>query len=506
MSSNPPQLLALFTFSDEEYERYLKHESWTLEETRTLLDSAFPLKFDWHKIGERLNISPKECKQRYLTIKQILDEVRASTPGESSSSSGSNKCASSTRATLKEIFAQRAQSKHNSEEGKRKRESYSPGNGKKRRVRRTAAEIERNWRCDINSCNKAYGTEGALKMHMKLKHPGFKQSKPKTLQAPGSSKTINGFDQSPQVIPFGVPQYVSIQQPRFHSDQDPRSSSRSSSPGASSDSSHFSGFLGQRRDSFDNSYPETSSFQIGAFSGPLESPNPTGRRTSYDTNMDSDFLSSNESPSDSDASSEDAAFLPVLMLKIGTWHKTSLFCGDLVARFSFKDKQFEWEIFSMGSLLKIEIEFDDVTGLGLEVFSDGTAMLIVEIRKPPIFSNGCLIEPHSSNAWAQVPDFTNGQASSCCQHVLHFSKLALNLPLERLLSEVPRLKELAKRGLASNAPLHFAELVPSSIAPSGIDQFPPSSLSSVFPGARPVRPPYNSSPKSTDDEDCYGRW
>jgi len=39
---------------------------------------------------------------------------------------------------------------------------------RKKRLRRTASEISRNFRCDMPNCSKAYGSEGALKMHIRL--------------------------------------------------------------------------------------------------------------------------------------------------------------------------------------------------------------------------------------------------------------------------------------------------------------------------------------------------
>jgi hypothetical protein len=56
--------------------------------------------------------------------------------------------------------------------------------GKKKRIRRTASEIERAWKCTL--CVKSYGSEGALKTHLKIKHPGaklIKQAPPTTQQA-----------------------------------------------------------------------------------------------------------------------------------------------------------------------------------------------------------------------------------------------------------------------------------------------------------------------------------
>jgi len=44
---------------------------------------------------------------------------------------------------------------------------------KKKRHRRKAAQIERGYKCQEKHCNRSYGTEGALKMHIKIKHPNI---------------------------------------------------------------------------------------------------------------------------------------------------------------------------------------------------------------------------------------------------------------------------------------------------------------------------------------------
>ena len=42
---------------------------------------------------------------------------------------------------------------------------------RKKRFRRTAGEIERHYRCNVETCQKSYGSEGSLNQHIKLKHP-----------------------------------------------------------------------------------------------------------------------------------------------------------------------------------------------------------------------------------------------------------------------------------------------------------------------------------------------
>ena len=55
----------------------------------------------------------------------------------------------------------------------KEQERESPDENKKR-IRRCANEIERNYICPVPGCNKSYGAEGSMAQHMKYKHPDFK--------------------------------------------------------------------------------------------------------------------------------------------------------------------------------------------------------------------------------------------------------------------------------------------------------------------------------------------
>ena len=50
-------------------------------------------------------------------------------------------------------------------------ELSSQNDDRKKRVRRTASEIHRHYRCQVENCQKSYGSEGSLNQHIKLKHP-----------------------------------------------------------------------------------------------------------------------------------------------------------------------------------------------------------------------------------------------------------------------------------------------------------------------------------------------
>lgn len=48
---------------------------------------------------------------------------------------------------------------------------------KKKRFRRTAETIERRFVCEVERCQKCYGSDGSLQQHIKLKHPELYESK-----------------------------------------------------------------------------------------------------------------------------------------------------------------------------------------------------------------------------------------------------------------------------------------------------------------------------------------
>ena len=71
----------------------------------------------------------------------------------------------------------------NSPKSERERENSFVGasqssvmGGRKRRFRRRANQISRSYVCPLTTCRKAYGSEGSLNQHMKIKHPEYYQS------------------------------------------------------------------------------------------------------------------------------------------------------------------------------------------------------------------------------------------------------------------------------------------------------------------------------------------
>lgn len=43
--------------------------------------------------------------------------------------------------------------------------------------------------------------------------------------------------------------------------------------------------------------------------------------------------------------------IPVLELKVGTWKKTTLFCGEIIAKLMYEERKFVWEVYHLQSIL-----------------------------------------------------------------------------------------------------------------------------------------------------------
>ena len=54
--------------------------------------------------------------------------------------------------------------------GEEIREGDKSEENRTKRFRRTADEIERHYRCPVDTCQRSYGSEGSLNQHLKLKH------------------------------------------------------------------------------------------------------------------------------------------------------------------------------------------------------------------------------------------------------------------------------------------------------------------------------------------------
>eukprot|EP01121_Diplochlamys_sp_Union-15-3_P019629 TRINITY_DN7452_c0_g1_i1.p1 TRINITY_DN7452_c0_g1~~TRINITY_DN7452_c0_g1_i1.p1 ORF type:complete len:387 (-),score=64.47 TRINITY_DN7452_c0_g1_i1:26-1186(-) len=70
-------------------------------------------------------------------------------------------------------------------------ENESLRSSKKKRIRRKAVNISRTFRCSALGCQKAYGSEAALKHHFRMKHPGLPYQKPSSNNSPSEKNIKN---------------------------------------------------------------------------------------------------------------------------------------------------------------------------------------------------------------------------------------------------------------------------------------------------------------------------
>jgi len=298
----------------------------------------------------------------------------------------------------------------------------------KKRHRRTAQEIERKFRCDVHNCGKAYGSEGALKMHIRLKHS---EDLSNIIVSAGTKQEPVGYNTENTPPPTAVSPVCSTLSSPF------------SSPSPSVDDVSF------------ESYFESSPSTPTIFIDETFSNEPTV--------FEEDEKEEAWSPLDFTALKEKFCHIPLLRLNIGLWQAESQCCGDLVAKFAYKERCIVWEIFEVGSLLRTTIPFDDLNGVGLELHPDDTATMVIELRSPPTFQKGEL-QPQESTVWTPITDFTEGMASTFRRHILHFSRKALNDSIEDIFRRDPRLQSLLLQGLPALRSPYFSS-VPTVVPP-----------------------------------------
>jgi len=126
--------------------------TWTITETSTLLDLVSTHDTDWNTIASHLcGKTPEDCSLWFeyldLNTKYFI-----------------------------------------------KRRKHKVQQCQQPRKRRKASQIERLYKCLERICNRSYGTEGALKMHIKLKHPGVAYNEAYQLQARKAAATLSQLD------------------------------------------------------------------------------------------------------------------------------------------------------------------------------------------------------------------------------------------------------------------------------------------------------------------------
>jgi len=141
---------------------------WTVDDTHQLFNVLEQISngsyneqdYDWNRVGNKMKRSPMECRMWFEFLKIVMRVI----PFED-------------------------------------RRDNRP---KRKRNRRKAGDIQRMFKCQVNSCPKVYGTEGALKFHMKNKHKEVKYIPSYLYQYNHSQQHMNHKQPPAMIFPDGI--------------------------------------------------------------------------------------------------------------------------------------------------------------------------------------------------------------------------------------------------------------------------------------------------------------
>ncbi|XP_057841605.1 uncharacterized protein LOC131051212 [Cryptomeria japonica] len=136
-----------------------------------------------------------------------------------------------------------------------------------------------------------------------------------------------------------------------------------------------------------------------------------------------------------------------VLLRIGAWEYVSRYEGDLVAKCYFSKRKLVWEVLEGGLKSKIEIQWQDITGLNATCPQNELSTLEIEFSRPPMFFRESNPQPRKHTIWQATSDFTGGQATLYKRHFLQFPKGQLERHYQSLIQSDPRLKMLSKKSL-----------------------------------------------------------
>lgn len=139
--------------------------AWTQDQIIKLIEFTKTKRPDWNYVAKAVGGKSAEDAKSWYEFVRVLHKhnwEKVKSPEESLESSGSESPKHQTSDKSQPLDDDMSSDDEDDEEKK------------KRRYRRKATQIERLYKCQEKNCNRSYGTEGALKMHLKLKHAGVR--------------------------------------------------------------------------------------------------------------------------------------------------------------------------------------------------------------------------------------------------------------------------------------------------------------------------------------------
>ena len=256
-----------------------------------------------------------------------------------------------------------------------------------KRLRRTKGEIKRPYLCKFQDCGKSYGSDGALKMHIRLKH----ESGRKKGNTPNNPRPI---------IPLVGAQPITKQ------------------------------FL-------DSKYIQILPHAMT----PFQLQNTEVSRMYEAINTPYPYNGYQETESDLPSVSEGRFNFNLMKIRSGSWQNVSSSPGSMILQFYGAERVFNL-IFTNPIPLQIHIHFDKILAFSSEELVNGAQIFALELAFPPDFYS--LDASTHQETWFPTKDFTGGNCSTYRIQILHLSKQSYSILIKQILND-PYLKRISQQ-------------------------------------------------------------
>ncbi|XP_065854782.1 uncharacterized protein [Euphorbia lathyris] len=150
-----------------------------------------------------------------------------------------------------------------------------------------------------------------------------------------------------------------------------------------------------------------------------------------------------------------AANFEATSIKIGKWERIKKNEGDITAKCYFAKKKLVWEFLQGNLKSKIEIQWNEIIGLQVDLQENKPGILEIELNKAPDFFEEIDPQPRKHTIWRVTSDFTGGAASTFRRHSIVFPPGILDKHYEKLLQCDQRLYGLTRKPFPSLATQYF---------------------------------------------------
>lgn len=195
-----------------------------------------------------------------------------------------------------------------------------------------------------------------------------------------------------------------------------------------------------------------------------------------------------------------AAFSAELM-RIGSWCVRSQFLGDLLVRFYYSKRQIVLSQLEGGISFRMEIGFDDISGMEIVPDNAQVSSLYIEYVRPPRFLIEVDPQPKLASVWNDCQDFTQGNASSTKRVIVTCVTEQLSKHVEKLQESDNRIRSLLAVGI--NIAASGENRVNPPNAPSRFVPNNPMGMNSLQSSAPPMVPSF-SNPQGLDGLNMNG--